>query len=146
MTDYVIREDPVFGTLTLERGRDWYVALATWNGTAVQLKISVEGDHDFAAALESAHRLWRDQPAWDARVLDCAAAKLLPLKNSDWLDEDESEVSADQFRRRMTLKSIWVSADGSFDFWYDDGDLFWGHTIDVSGSLEDGPSDAQILG
>jgi hypothetical protein len=47
---------------------------------------------------------------------------LLPLKNDNWLDEDEAELTADRFEDRMTLESITVRADGSFDFWHKDGD------------------------
>jgi hypothetical protein len=27
------------------------------------------------------------------------------------------------------LEAIQVLRDGEFEFWYDDGDLFWGHSI-----------------
>jgi hypothetical protein len=46
----------------------------------------------------------------------------------------------------MRLKSVTVYPDGSFDFWHDDGDLFWGHSIQVSGDLLDGPTHADIPG
>jgi hypothetical protein len=142
----VTHEDSVFGVLRLNRGHNWYVGQATWNGTPIELKISVESDHEMATALETAHRLCQDQAGWNARLLDCAVAKLLPLKNSTWLDDDEAEPTAEQFCRQMTLKSVTVRADGSFDFWFDDGDLFWGHAISVSGNLKDGPSKADISG
>jgi hypothetical protein len=46
----------------------------------------------------------------------------------------------------MTLQSVSTYADDSFGFWHDDGDLFWGHAIQVTGSLKEGPKDADIPG
>jgi hypothetical protein len=46
----------------------------------------------------------------------------------------------------MTLESITVTPDGSFDFWHNDGDLFYGHSIQVSGNLSQGPTHADIPG
>ena len=72
--------------------------------------------------------------------------ELLPLKNENWLDEGEAELSADQFKSRMTLESVTVEPGGSFDFWHNDGDLFCGHSIQISGSLSEGPTRADIPG
>jgi len=59
-------------------------------------------------------------------VPDYAVEKLLERKNEIWLDEDESEVTHVEFKSRMVLQSITVSPDEEFNFWHDDGDLFWG--------------------
>lgn len=68
------------------------------------------------------------------------------MKNDNWLDEDEHEVSADEFKQRMSLDAITVNPDGTFDFWHDDGDLFFGHVIKVSGHIDSGLRDAGIHG
>ena len=47
---------------------------------------------------------------------------------------------------RMELDAVQIYEDGAFDFWFNDGDLFWGHSIHVTGSLESGPEDAQMEG
>jgi hypothetical protein len=52
----------------------------------------------------------------------------------------------EEFKARMALESVTVEADGSFQFWYGDGDLFWGHSIQVSGNLAEGPTDASLAG
>jgi hypothetical protein len=46
----------------------------------------------------------------------------------------------------MKLESITVHPDGRFEFWFDDGDLFWGHSIAVRGSLAEGPTEASVEG
>jgi hypothetical protein len=142
----VTREDPILGTLTLDRRFNQLTARASWNGRPAEVRLDATTKDDFDAAIRAAHTLWQDQISWDRRVLDCALAKLLPLKNSNWLDEDEREVTPDQFTARMTLQTVAVRPDGHFEFWYRDGDLFLGHSIFVSGTLAEGPRRASIAG
>ena len=63
-----------------------------------------------------------------------------------WLEEDEEELDAEKFEARLELESIEVRPDGEFCFWFEDGDLFWGHSITVEGTLEGGPEQADIQG
>lgn len=46
----------------------------------------------------------------------------------------------------MKLEAITVRPNGEFEFWHDDGDLFWGHSILISGDLNHGLEDADIPG
>ena len=115
-----------------------------WAGCSVSLNLS--GSADAQDALKTAHALWQNQAEWNRRVRDFAVEQLLTLKNDTWLDEGEPELTPDDFEDRMTLESITVNADGSFDFWHNDGDLFWGHSIQISGSLAEGPTHADIPG
>lgn len=142
----VTHEDPLFGILTLDRRINRYDGAAVWNGRPVRLSIKAPSDGDLGAALRAAHLLWQDQAGWNTRILDSAAARLLPIKNESWLDEGEAELTADEFRDKMELQSVSVNADGSFEFWHGDGDLFWGHAIVVNGDLAGGLRDANIEG
>ena len=138
--------DPQFGVFTLDRRVNWYEAKPDWCGGSIRLTIVAGVPEEMEKALAVARRLWAAQEEWQLRITNCATRELLGLKNDTWLDEDEPEVSAQEFARRMVLESISVQADGTFEFWYDDGDLFWGHSIMVSGNLTDGPPDAGIHG
>ena len=142
----VVYEDAQFGQFTLDRRVNWYTARIEWNGGAIELTATPDESGSIDGALRVARALWNDQRQWANRITDYAVQELLPLKNGSWLDEDEPEVTADQFKTRMTLESITVEADGSFDFWHGDGDLFWGHLIRISGNLADGPTAADIPG
>jgi hypothetical protein len=46
----------------------------------------------------------------------------------------------------MTWAAVTAHPDGSFEFWHDDGDLFYGHSIYIRGSLSGGPNRADIPG
>ncbi len=137
--------DKQFGTFALDRRVDTYEAATMWGSRGVRLSIPGENERDTREALSHAATLWRDQASWMERVLTHAVRGLLDLKNESWSDEGE-EVKAAEFRGRMTLESISVDADGGFEFWFDDGDLFAGHWIMVYGSLKDGTTGAEICG
>jgi hypothetical protein len=129
---------------TLDRRADLFIGEAVWVGESIGLNLSESAR--VQAALITARALWQEQAEWHRRVRQFAREELLPLKNSAWLDEDEPEVTPEEFDKRVTLTSITVNPDGSFDFWHDDGDLFDGHTIQISGSLSEGPTHADIPG
>ena len=78
--------------------------------------------------------------------MTCAVNELLPCMNDNWLREDEEPFSPQEFIEHMTLDAIVFQEDGKFEFWYDDGDMFAGHSITVSCSLVEGPYDAGISG
>lgn len=144
----VILSTERFGKLTLDRSIDWFEGKAKWNEKTIDITFSAEpGEQKLPdQALQTAEQLWADQAEWNKKIEDYVIQELLELKNGTWLDEGEKEVTRQQFLDRMTLTSISIDPDGEFEFWYDDGDLFWGHSISVRGNLKDGLLDAGIQG
>jgi hypothetical protein len=57
--------------------------------------------------------------------------KLLPSKNENWIEENETIISEKEFVKRIKLTFILVFDDTSLELVYDDGDLFWEHQIVV---------------
>jgi len=137
-------DEPAFGTFTLDRRVDWFSGEVIWNGMPVVLHLT--DSNDVEKSLATARFLWQDQSGWTQRVLDFAVQELLPVKNEGWLEVDEAELSPDEFKERMMLESISVQPDGTFEFWHDDGDLFWGHSIQIRGNLSEGLKYADIPG
>ena len=82
----------------------------------------------------------------DRRVRECAATKLLKVKNSSWLDDGEKPMTKDKFIAKLKLDVICFYGDSTFNFLFDDADLFWGHSVVVRGTLDNGPEDADIEG
>ena len=141
---------PELGTFTLNRLVNWFEAEVEWLGQPARLDIDREEDWD--ACVERAKALMADQKGWDEKVRSFAADQLLEQAN-DWAqdaagneDEEPEEITREQFMERMELDAVQISADGRFEFWFNDGDLFWGHAIHVTGSLDQGPEMAQMEG
>ena len=136
------------GTFTLNRQVDWFETEINWLGTEISLTIDMEEARE--EALQNAKTLLASAADWDKRVRECAADELLQNAN-DWNQEMEKDgetptITREQFMERMELESIEVMADGSFQFWFADGDMFYGHSIWVSGDLENGPDEASMEG
>ena len=145
------------GTFVLERTVDWFETKTDWLGTKINLSFDQDEEEVMESAIETARTLMEDQKGWDQRIREYAADELLELAN-DWaenaMDEEESEdsdedrelVSREQFMERMELESIQAQEEGDFEFWFFDGDMFYGHSIHVTGNVEDGPDWAGIEG
>ena len=139
------------GTFVLNRRIKWYETEVDWLGGKVRLNFDQGPEEEMKAAQETARALLADPAGWDARVRACAADRLLELANQ-WAGEEEDgenepgEIDREQFMSRMELDTIQVSPDQGFVFWFNDGEMFWGHSIQVSGTLSDGPVDAQMEG
>ena len=142
------------GTFTLNRTVDWFEATVDWLGSEIALDFDQGVPEEMASAQETGRTLMASQADWDHRVRSYAAQELLSLAN-DWAadareEEDEDSgaplVTQEQFMERMELESIQLLPQGGFEFWFNDGDLFWGHSIHVTGSLESGPESAQMEG
>ncbi|WP_339729690.1 DUF2262 domain-containing protein [uncultured Gimesia sp.] len=142
----VILIDPQFGNLTLDRTVDWYRATVKWGGVEVDLDLSCDDADDVQKTLDVARKLWEQEIEWSVRVKDFAVKELLESKNGLWLEEDEAEVTPDEFKNRMVIETITIYSDGNFEFWHNDGDLFWGHAIQISGNLAEGLTDADTPG
>ncbi len=136
------------GVFVLNRSVDWFETELLWLDHPVQLAFDQSGDRE--SCLTAARTLAGSQEEWDRRIRVYAAQELLTLANewadNDGEDEDAVPITKEQFMERMELESIQVQADGGFDFWFADGDLFYGHAIRVSGNLEQGPEEAQMEG
>ena len=140
----VTYQDAVLGTLTLDRRGGDYKAMVVWNNTSAELSLASDKVDKLERLLQTAHVLWENQGAWEERITSHAAQALLENAN-DW-SEDDSDITASQFQARMKVETIVVEADGSFAFFYSDGNLFLGHVIIVNGTLAEGPTDASIAG
>lgn len=74
-----------------------------------------------------------------------AASKLLSLYNDTWRDDDHGVHDAAGFAERLTNPSLMVYEDGITLVYFEDGDMFGGHYIEVE--THDGePTDAEIAG
>jgi hypothetical protein len=135
-----------FGTFTLDRALNWYETTAKWNGKKAKLYLPREDCTDEDKLFRMAEAIWKKQRTWDKQARDLAVKKLLPLKNDLWLGDDEKEFSANQFKKRMALESVSIDRKGVIEFTYADGNLFWGHVIQVGGNLKKGLTYANIAG
>ena len=78
------------------------------------------------SSLKTQDALYSDYSNWSKKIKDYAVLELLELKNENWLMDGQEELIASDFISTMKLESITAYPDGEFEFWHNDGDLFWG--------------------
>lgn len=135
------------GTFFLNRQTDWFETDVDWLGTAITLVFNREENREDCVA--HAKALLADVERWDSQVRAYAAGEFHALAN-DWaegIEGEESEpVTREEFMERLGLDSIEIRADGSLEFWFNDGEMLYGHTIHISVDLENGPVEASMEG
>jgi len=142
----VLRHETPFGELVLDRCYGWFVCKAAWNGPPIEVRLSIDESGSCDASLKIARGLWENQASWERRVRDKIEESLFQIKNDHWLDEGQKPVTAEEFRSLLSIESVTTNPDGTFEFWCNDGDLFWGHSISVAGDLVKGCYRATLEG
>jgi hypothetical protein len=116
--------DAIFGKLTINP--EYGDIIAQHQG----IEYRIESPESLPKARQIASEL--ERYTTEAKVF--AAKGMLGLKNETWADEDDDGnsvlVTTEQFMERMTLESVSVD-ESSSTFWFNDGELFFGHVIAV---------------
>jgi len=138
-------ESEELGTFTLNRSMNLYQAEGEWLEQPVFL--AFEDGQDAERCFASLNTLLADQAGWDARLRAFVAQNLLDRVNEllKETDEEAEEATADELADSLAADMLCAGADGSFVFWFNT-DLLWGNSIRVSGTLNDGPTEAQMEG
>ena len=134
----VVRHEPPFGELLLDRRVGWFCGEATWLKAPLKVQLAIDDACSCDASLQLARTLWENQALWEQRVKDKVVEELLQIKNDHWLDEGQSPLAAQTFRGNLSFESLTTKPDGTFEFWCNDNDMFWGHAISVEGTLQRG--------
>ncbi len=148
----VIIEDDVLGTLKLNRDYGTFETEILWNGKKISLMLEVDKENksSWTRARNAAKKMLAEQETWDKAMREFAAQKLTSLAN-DWQADDEEKKNAKpitekEFAKRTSLSELSISSGGSFSAFFDDDDMFWGHTVEVCGSVKKGVTSADIAG
>ncbi|MDR1315532.1 MAG: DUF2262 domain-containing protein [Spirochaetales bacterium] len=145
-TKPVIYKDKTLGKFVLDKRFDEYTGKIKWNNKRIKMAITKYTGEMLDKVFIAANEFIREQEMWDRRIKEFAANKLAKLKNTSWLEEDEEEITADEFIKKIKAESINISLKNKFEVYFDDGEIFWGHSIVVSGNFEKGPLRADIAG
>ncbi|WP_458110202.1 DUF2262 domain-containing protein [Bacillus zhangzhouensis] len=146
----VFYHDDKLGTFELVKGLDLFETTIQWGNQECLLYFNLEEDEGITDAIQTARRLVQEQTKWDSSIKSFAANKLIELAK-DWQEQDDSdenqeEITHDQFINRISLESLQAYPNGEFEAYYHDGDLFWGHVILITGNIDGTFKDAHIAG
>lgn len=128
------------GSFTLRRSMNWFETQVEWLGQSIQLTFNQGSQEEQSDSLSTARTLLSAASDWDVRLRAMIADHLLDEVNR--LSEDEP-VSRDELLDSLALESALVAPGGSFTLWYG-SDLFFGQAAKVAGTLDAGPTEAQL--
>lgn len=146
----VFYNDELLGEFELDKRVKLFTKKISWAREEGSLYFDWNKDkNSMETALETAYTLFKDQDEWNMKIRTYASEELVELAN-DWLqDNDEAEIdeiTKEMFIDFMKLDSISVYPEGDFEIFFFDGDMFWGHSIIVSGNINGDLTSAEIAG
>ena len=133
----------VLGKLILNKQLNCFETTVDWCGKNAGFSVNDNIDEN----LTTAEYFYRNRHEWDKKAREYASKCLTELAN-DWQyqeAEDENEVieiTVKEFSERLEINDITIYADGNFNIYYADDDMFWGHTVIVSGNISTGFNEA----
>ena len=145
----VVLQDDVLGELTYDKLLKSFEGNIAWLRGKIHISLYV--DKDNKSGITKAKKLLKtmvlEQEKWDADLRAFAAGKLTKLA-CEWAESEEEAalITEESFAKRISLSLIWVTSGASFSACFDDDELFFGHSIIVSGSLKKGMISAKIEG
>lgn len=145
----VILHDNQLGTLTLRKEYSMFQGHIQWRGRKIEFFLDVDNGSKatWTKARNAMKKMLADQKQWDHNMRVFAARSLTSLAN-DWQQEEEQThpITEKDFIKRITPESINMTSGGNFTAYYNDDDMFWGHSIEVSGTLRQGVQSADMVG
>lgn len=113
------------------------------NGYFIDITISPES-YDKELVFKLAENTFREIRVMNESYKEKIAADLLKLHNEVW--SEGKIISKNEFKKRINIQGILIFGEGNAELYYDDGDLFWGHTIVVDVDENGLYQEAQIYG
>ncbi|PRX53957.1 DUF2262 domain-containing protein [Flagellimonas meridianipacifica] len=143
----VIMSNEILGKFELNKDYANFYGEIDWRGkkVSVSLGVDINDNATWTKALDKLLYLYDQQEKIDLDLRKFSGEELTYLAN-DWLEDENEEITKNDFINRMSLSELVVHFDGDFTAYYNDDNMFYGHTIDVSGNIETGIDSANIAG
>lgn len=136
----------ILGELRYDTKFDWYESQVVFYETQLSISLSIEDNDKVESILTRASSVVQHLKRYAKDAEEYAVKNLLELKNETWLDEDETFLTSEEFKNRMMLEGLVFSPDGEVEFYYNDGNLFFGHCILITMDKNNCFIDASISG
>ncbi|MBD7945603.1 DUF2262 domain-containing protein [Psychrobacillus sp. Sa2BUA9] len=134
----------IFDVLTFDIDRGNYEGkVEIQKGYFIDVTISVES-FDKDLVFEVAENTFETIKVSEELYKEKIAEDLMQLHNEVW--NEGRMTNKDEFKKRIKMQGMLIFCEGNAELYYDDGDLFWGHTIVVDIDENGLYQDAQIFG
>ncbi len=117
-------ENNFFGQLVLNQELDWYEV----SKDGIEFSFANTALEQLNQNFEKTENLLLQLPDIESIMIE----EMLALKNENWLEEGDKELSKEEFQKEIKLYEITTHEDGSVELYYEANDLFWGHEIQTN--------------
>lgn len=135
------------GKFTLERSVSWFEGKCDWCGS--QCNMCLVTDDEFGSTAENAEKfllsIYEDVAAADDKYREFAADEMLECAN-DWVDDEEDEISKEEFKKRLSIDAVIISPEGEITLYYNDGGMFGQHQIEITANINGDMISVDIAG
>ena len=142
--------DTPYGKFVLDRSMSWFEGEIELNG--LDFTAFLETDEDNGETAELALKVFlktaENFEDFDRKNKEFAADNLLDLAH-EWQESDEDEnepLTREQFIEAIGVSEWTVTPYGNMTLYYYDGDIFWGHAIEINIDEDGNIEDADIAG
>lgn len=129
--------DVRLGTCVLSKQYNLFETQADWLGTSITVTLEVDPkiQTTWAKTFDYLHLLLDQQNQLNEELKTFTANELTELAN-DWAQEEEDKITVNVFKKRISITEICINHDKSFQVYINDDDLFYGHCIYVTGTIQ----------
>ncbi len=132
----------------LNRHYGEFSAEIDWLGSPCDVNLEVDEDNGETAnqALEVFERCTADIAGFDARIRREIAADSCKNYNDVWRQDDQPELTEEQFAQRLEIIGIYCFSDGTMCVDYSDDNMFWGHMVQARLEADGSMSETVLVG
>ena len=126
-----------YGIFVLDRGFSTFNSAIQLSGNKIEFFLSTDEENGETAdgAIKAFENIADNFEQFDKKNRESAANELLELAN-EWLADDDradkpEEITKEMFMESIKLSEINIKPNGRLTVYYLDGDMFWGHVIEM---------------
>ncbi|WP_157154398.1 DUF2262 domain-containing protein [Brachyspira murdochii] len=141
----VYYKDEELGNFELDKNIDMFSKDILWNDNNISVLFEDIDEELNKKSVDIIKKIFNNKKDIDKKLKEYISENMLEDANI-WNDDAEKpHINREEFEKLITLTSITISED-IITFWFDDGDIFWGHTIVVESDCDFNFTDAHIEG
>lgn len=135
------------GVFELNRQFSWFEGNILWGEEEIEvlLEIDIEDKETWHKALGNLAFIVEHQEKLDKEWPEFSAKELTELAN-DWAEEETPLITEEAFAKRLEISSITIDEEGDYTIYYNDDDMFYGHSIEINSNIEKGVKTANMVG
>lgn len=142
----VYYKDKELGDFELDKSINSFEKNMSWiNNSDISVSFDDIDEEYNKNSIDIIKKIFADKKDIDKKVKEYVAENLLEDANSWNDDADKPNIDKEEFAKLISLTSITIYED-NITFWFDDGDIFWGHSIVVESDSDFNFEDAHIEG